>query len=291
MIHILVTGSNGQLGRDLQQLAIQYPGFDIDFTDVDDLDITNIDELNNFLKDKSYNFIINCAAYTAVDKAEREKEAAFLVNATGPKNLATVAKKHNIKLIHVSTDYVFDGTNNTPYHEKEPPKPDSIYGQSKLEGELRIAETNCKAIIIRTSWLYSSFGANFVKTMIRLGKERDELKVVFDQTGSPTYSGDLAEAILEIVNNSIQTTGEFFDGIYHFSNEGVCSWYDFAIAIMEISGLNCIIEPIDTKEFPTPAKRPAYSVMNKRKIKQTYNIKIPYWRDSLKRCIKQLDTA
>jgi dTDP-4-dehydrorhamnose reductase len=282
---ILVTGSNGQLGNEIRTLADAYPGFDFIFTDVGELDITNEAAIEAMVDEKSPEAIINCAAYTAVDKAEKEDDLAFLINAEAAGNLARVAGRHGLVLIHVSTDYVFDGEGHRPYREDDPTNPVSIYARSKHAGELQVQNHGSTALIIRTSWLYSEFGNNFVKTIMKYGKERGQMNVVFDQVGSPTYARDLADAILQILQkNEIQ---EGVD-IFHYANEGVCSWYDFAKAIIEFSGISCKINPIESGEYPTPAPRPHYSVFNKAKIKSRFGIEIPYWRDSLRVCMERI---
>jgi len=282
MNNVLVTGSNGQLGSEITSLASQYE-YNFFFTDKSTLDIANDAEVKKFVDAKSINIIINCAAYTAVDKAEDDEINANQINHIAVKNLAQVAKEKNIKLVHISTDYVFDGTNSKPYTENDKTNPNSVYGQTKLDGENAMLSINPKnSIIMRTSWVYSSFGANFVKTMLRLGKEKDSLGVIFDQVGTPTYAKDLAETILDILpkieNDKV--------AIYNYSNEGVLSWYDFAKEIMRMAKLECTINPIETKEYPTPARRPHYSLLNKSKIKKDFSITIPYWKDSLDACLK-----
>lgn len=284
---ILITGASGQLGSEIQKIASQYPDFEFIFTDVQQLDITNQKEVFEFYEKHKYDFIVNCAAYTAVDKAETELELAQNVNVTGVANLAEISKQKNVPIIHVSTDYVYSGENFTPYVESDPTAPQSAYGKTKLDGELQVLELN-NFMIIRTSWLYSTFGHNFVKTMLRLGKERDSLNVVFDQIGSPTYAHDLAKAILQILEQNKNGLQNFPSGVYNYSNEGVCSWYDFAYEIMRITKTDCKIFPIETKDYPTPAKRPSFSVLNKQKIKKTFNIEIPHWTESLKNCIKAM---
>lgn len=284
MNNILVTGSNGQLGSEIRELSSGAENFF--FTDIDELDITDINAIESFCKQHSIKVIINCAAYTAVDKAESEIELADKINHLAVKHLAKVSKEQQIKLIHVSTDYVFNGTNYRPYIESNEPNPQSIYGSTKLAGENEITELSPEgAVIIRTSWVYSSFGNNFVKTMLRLGAERDSLNVIFDQIGTPTYAKDLAEAILKIVDSKKKNKKP---ELYHFSNEGVASWYDFAREIMELKKLNCYVYPIETKDYPTPAKRPHYSLLNKTKIKQEFGIEIPHWKTSLKNCLEKL---
>ncbi len=282
---ILVTGSNGQLGNEFRLLARDYPAFEFIFTDVAELDISSETDIETLVKAEQPVVIINCAAYTAVDKAEQEANLAFLINATAVGNLARVASKYNALLIHISTDYVFDGKGHKPYQEDDPTNPVSLYAKSKHAGEQQVQSYANKALIIRTSWLYSEFGSNFVKTILKYGKERGQLNVVFDQTGTPTYARDLAKAILDIIQKQ-----PVFNGVevFHYSNEGVASWYDFALAIIELSGISCKINPIETKDYPLPAIRPFYSVFNKSKIKQRFQIEIPYWRNSLKECIERL---
>ncbi len=280
MKNILVTGSKGQLGNEMQIIAKKEFDFIYFFTDVDELDITNVDAIDNFVAGNKIDYIVNCAAYTAVDKAETDFEVCYKINAQAVKNIAEVAKKHNLKVIHVSTDYVFNGENFKPYTEEDKVCPVSVYGKSKLEGEKALFETMQEAVVIRTSWLYSSFGNNFVKTMMKLGAEREALNVIFDQVGTPTYAADLAEAIVTILKSD-----DFIPGIYHFSNEGVCSWYDFAIKIHQLAGIKCIVRPIESKEYHFPTPRPHYSVLNKAKIKKTYGVDIPHWEKSLKKCI------
>lgn len=287
MSNILVSGSNGQLGNELRILSSKYNENLFFFTDIKELDITNINAIDSFVKDNNINIIINCAAYTAVDKAEENKQSANEINNNAVKNLALSAEKNNCFLIHVSTDYVFDGKNHSPYLETDITNPSSVYGITKLEGEKSISSVCKKSIIIRTSWLYSEFGNNFLKTIVKLGKQKDELNIIFDQIGTPTYAGDLAETILKILPeiNNIKT-----NEIYHFSNEGVASWYDFAKEIINLSKIECNIYPIETKDYPLPAPRPFYSVLNKSKIKNHFKIKIPYWKDSLIRCINNLES-
>ena len=281
---ILITGAYGQLGNELKVLSKNYPGWEFVYTDVDSLDITDEDQVKGYFANNNFKLVINCAAYTAVDKAESDFETAQKVNARAPKLLAKYSKAVGAKFIHVSTDYVFAGDAHLPYQETDAVAPNGAYGKTKLEGEQNCQAENPETVIIRTAWLYSTFGNNFVKTMLRLGKERGELGVVFDQVGSPTNAADLAAAILKVAESE-----EFVPGIYHYSNEGVASWYDFALAIFELSGVNCKVKPVLSENFPTPAKRPAYSVLNKAKIKGTYNLEVPYWRDSLKICIKHLE--
>lgn len=283
MYNILVTGSNGQLGSELQVLAKKHPQYSFYFTDVAELDITDKTAIEAFVKENNINAIINCAAYTAVDKAESEVTLADKINHLAVKYLAELTKEYQCKLIHISTDYVFDGTNYIPYQEIDIPNPQSVYGSTKLAGELALQKINpVNAIIIRTSWVYSSFGANFVKTILRLGNEKETLSVIDDQIGTPTYAADLAHTILEILPKIDCKNVEFF----HYSNEGVCSWYDFAQAIFEMTKTDCKINPIVTAQYPTAAKRPQYSVLNKSKMKEIFQLEIPYWRNSLKACLQ-----
>ena len=283
---ILVTGAYGQLGSELKKLSTDNNDVEWFFTDYDTLDITDFEALITFFNDNNPDFVINCAAYTAVDQAEKESEMATLLNSKAPRNLAALCHKHGARLIHISTDYVFDGMAYTPYSEEDEANPQSIYGKTKRDGELGAMEANPQSVIIRTSWLYSSFGNNFVKTMIRLGKERSILRVVFDQIGTPTYAFDLASAILHIVRISAHDEKNWKPGIYHYSNEGVCSWYDFAVEVHHFAGISCKVEPIGSKDFPTLAKRPAYSVLDKAKIKSAYGVEVMYWRYSLMNCLK-----
>lgn len=285
---ILVTGAEGQLGSEIRSIADQYPNFNFIFTDINELDLTDQQALENFVKEQSLDFIINCAAYTAVDIAEGDIELAKLLNTKVPAQLGTLANKYNCKVIHISTDYVFDGTAYSPYTENDLVNPESVYGKTKLNGEIALLKESTSSMVIRTSWLYSSNGKNFVKTMIKLGEEREELKVVYDQVGTPTFAGDLALAILTIISKTASQVLAWKPGIYHYTNEGVCSWYDFAKAIHEIYGIQCNVHPIATEEYPTPAKRPPYSVLNKSKIKRIFELEIPYWRDSLNKCIIEL---
>ena len=282
MLNILVTGSRGQLGSEIEELSQNY-AYNFLFTDKEELDISNKEAISTFVQKNSIDTIINCAAYTAVDKAESEPIMADKINHQAVKYLADISKEKDIKLIHISTDYVFDGGNFKPYIESDTTNPKSVYGQTKLDGENAIKKINPKnSIIIRTSWVYSSFGTNFVNTMLRLGKEKESLGVIFDQVGTPTYARDLAKTILEIFP---QIENEKVE-IYNYSNEGVLSWYDFAKEIMQMAKIGCAINPIETKEYPTPAKRPYYSLLNKAKIKEQFKIEIPYWKDSLNECLK-----
>ena len=282
-MRILITGCNGQLGNEMQLLEKENPQHSYFNTDVAELDITDEAAIVKFVEDNKIDGIVNCAAYTAVDKAEDNQELCRKLNTVAPGYLAAAVEKRGGWMIQISTDYVFDGTNHTPYTEDEPTCPNSVYGSTKLEGE-QAAQKGCKrTMIIRTAWLYSTFGNNFVKTMIRLGKEKPELGVIFDQIGTPTYARDLAVAIFAAINQGV------VPGIYHFSNEGVISWYDFTKAIHRIAGITtCHVRPLHTAEYPTPANRPHYSVLDKTKIKQTYNLEIPYWEESLAQCVKKL---
>ena len=282
-MNILITGCNGQLGNEMQlleELSHQHTYFN---TDVAELDITNQEAIETYIEQNSIDGIVNCAAYTAVDKAEENAELCDLLNHVAPGYLAAAIEKRGGWMIQVSTDYVFDGTNHTPYVETDAVCPNSVYGRTKLAGEQAVQNACQKTMIIRTAWLYSTFGNNFVKTMIRLGKEKTELGVIFDQIGTPTYARDLAVAIFAAINKGI------VPGIYHFSNEGVISWYDFTKAIHRIAGITtCQVRPLHTSEYPTPAARPHYSVLDKTKIKTTYGIEVPYWEESLAECIAKL---
>ena len=284
-MNILVTGANGQLGNEMRRLGAVSPNNYI-FTDVAELDITNAEAVMYVAKHYSIDAIINCAAYTNVDKAESDEVTAELINATAVANLAAAMKEVGGTLFHVSTDYVFGSEGNTPRTEEMPLNPLGVYGRTKLHGEQAILESGCKALIFRTAWLYSEFGNNFLKTMLRLTAEKEQLNVVFDQVGTPTYAGDLALAIFSIIEAGVYEGNE---GIYHFSNEGVCSWYDFAVEIAAAAGhTNCRINPCHSSEFPSPVTRPPYSVLDKTKIKNTFDIDIPHWRESMEYCIKRI---
>jgi len=289
MLKVLVTGANGQLGSELKELlktSNAYSKYHFFFTNKDTLDITNENAIQNFIEKHNITNIINCAAYTAVDQAEEDEVNADRINHLAVKYLAQISKEKNLAFIHISTDYVFDGTNHKPYIESDTTNPNAVYGKTKLYGEKALLDINPKnSIIIRTSWVYSSYGTNFVKTMLRLSKERDNLSVIFDQVGTPTYARDLAKAILDILPKLSNDTIE----IYHYSNEGVCSWYDFATAIFELSNIKCKVSPIETKEYPTPATRPHYSLLNKAKIKNDFDLLIPYWKESLSRCLNIIE--
>lgn len=286
-MNILITGANGQLGHEMQRVAKESNDNYI-FTDVaegyENLDITDLEAIRKMVKANNIEIIVNCAAYTNVDRAESDFDTANLINNTAAGNLATAMKEVEGTLIHVSTDYVFQGDRNIPCREDWPTNPLGVYGKTKLAGEKAIEATGCQYIILRTAWLYSQWGKNFVKTMQSLTASKDSLKVVFDQVGTPTFAGDLADAIAHIINTrQLDKTG-----IYHFSNEGVCSWFDFAKIICELSGNTCDIQPCYSEEFPSPVKRPHFSVLDKSKLKSTFGIRVPYWTDSLKKCIKQL---
>jgi dTDP-4-dehydrorhamnose reductase len=281
-MNILITGSKGQLGNELQVLAKEYNDYTYFFTDIEELDICDEQAVRAYVADRKIDVIVNCAAYTAVDNAEDNKDLCDKLNNIAPGYLARAAQSHGAAIIHVSTDYVFDGTKHTPYTEKDAPCPTSVYGMTKLAGEENVLKNCEKAVIVRTAWLYSAYGNNFVKTMIRLGRERDTLGVVFDQIGTPTYAQDLAHAIYTIINKGI------IRGIYHFSNEGVCSWYDFTINIHRLAGVTgCTVKPLHTIDYPTKAARPYYSVLDKTKIKKVYDIEILHWEESLRRMIIQ----
>jgi len=284
MTTILITGSHGQLGNEMQQASTRFPAFNYIYTDVEDLDICDKTALNAYVNANHVDIIVNCAAYTAVDKAEDDVALCFKINADAVRNIGEVAKENSLKVVHVSTDYVFDGTNYMPYTEDQQVCPSSVYGKSKLAGENALFESCDQVVVIRTAWLYSSFGNNFVKTMMKLGSERDSLNVIFDQIGTPTYAADLANAILQVLSHE-----PFVPGIYHFSDEGVCSWYDFTKSIHRIAGITCDVHPIETKDYPARTPRPHYSVLNKAKIKSTYGIVIPHWEESLVKCIEILN--
>lgn len=287
MKRILITGASGQLGNEMRLLSDKFPAFIFDFTDIAELDLCDSEVVMDYCMRTKPSYIVNCAAYTAVDKAEDETELCYKVNRDAVFNLAKAATAIGAKVLHVSTDYVFDGTAHTPYLESDPVCPVSVYGKSKLAGEEALQSACPESVILRTSWLYSAFGNNFVKTMIKLGKEREKLTVIFDQIGTPTYAGDLASALMQIVVASEK--GSFVPGIYNFSNEGICSWYDFTISIHKIAGITgCRVLPIESKDYPTKAARPAYSVLNKNKIKAVYGITIPHWETSLAACIAKL---
>lgn len=285
---LLVIGKNGQLAQSLQKLAPLYPQFSFTFADRSELDLSMPASIHTYfaLQPMPFDVVINAAAYTAVDKAESEETLADQINHHAVQQLAEIAQANGSYLLHVSTDYVFDGQGYRPYVETDAVAPQNVYGHSKLLGEQAIQASGCRAAIVRTSWVYSEFGHNFVKTMLRLGKERDQLNVIFDQIGSPTYASDLAQVLLQLAQAQSNQANPC--ELYHYANEGVCSWYDFAQAIFEISGISCQLGAIETKDYPTPAKRPHYSVMNKGKLKQTLGIRIPHWRTSLTHCLTEL---
>ena len=286
MKNILVTGCNGQLGNEMQLLSAGHPDFNYFFTDVKELDITDENAVKAFIEANSIDCVVNCAAYTAVDKAEADEARADVLNHLAPGYLARAVHARGGQMVHVSTDYVFDGTAHVPYREDAPTCPATAYGRTKLAGEESVKRECPESAIIRTAWLYSTFGNNFVKTMLRLGREKESLGVIFDQIGTPTYARDLAAAIFAVLEQGI------VPGIYHFSNEGVISWYDFTKAIHRIAGIaGCKVRPLHTEEYPAPAARPHYSVLDKTKIKETYHIEIPYWEDSLEECIQKLEQA
>lgn len=287
-LKILVTGANGQLGKELRDLSSEYSQFEFIFLSREDLPIHHFGLVRNFFKTLKPDYCINAAAYTAVDRAELEKDIAMQVNAEAVGVLAAVCKSHHTKFIHISTDYVFNGKADYPYTENFPTDPVNAYGDTKLEGEKQAMQFNPDSIIIRTSWVYSYHGKNFVKTILRLLNEKEEISVVNDQLGSPTYAADLAETIMQIIINAKASDVNWIPGIYHFSNEGVISWYDFAVAIKEISGSQCRINPVPTSAYPTQAKRPAYSVLDKTKIQNSFDIPLKDWKKSLEKCIEKI---
>ena len=289
---VCVTGGRGQLGQSIKSLVDENTCFKFSFPTREELDLSDAKSIEAYFKEHAVDIIINCAAYTAVDKAESEQRLADQVNHLAVKQLANTALAQQAKLIHISTDYVFSGKHFKPYEETDAVDPQSIYGLSKLKGEQALSQIMpVNAMIIRTSWVFSEFGHNFVKTMLRLSEQREELNVIYDQVGTPTYAGDLAQAILRIIKNNTFSQTNLKTDIYHYTNEGVCSWYDFACSVFEISHKKCLVKPIETKEYPTPAKRPNYSLLNKSKIKQTYGINIPYWKDSLKQCLNKIQDS
>jgi len=288
-MNILVTGSNGQLGSEIRDLEANFTDFRFFFMGLPELDICNSSQLNIFIKNNNISTVINCAAYTAVDKAEQDEATADEVNSRGVLNLVNILKKVNGKLIHISTDYVFDGNSFLPYQELDKVNPIGVYGNTKRRGELAVINSDIDAIVIRTSWLYSAYANNFVKTMLRLGNDRDELEVILDQVGTPTNASDLAKTCLDILAYNKEANINSKNNLYHFSSEGVASWYDFAVAIMEMGNVNCNVKPIETKDYIKQAKRPYFSVLNKSRIKNDFEIEIPYWRDSLARCISKIN--
>ncbi len=288
---ILVTGSKGQVGQELQMLATSFPNFNYIFVDVDELDITNPSAVTSFSKENRFDYCINCAAFTAVDKAESDPNLAWKINAQGVKHLAAACAKQNAWLLQISTDYVYHTAQNVPYKETDITNPQGIYAKTKLEGDKLALETNPNhTAVIRTSWVYSSFGQNFVKTMLKLGAEKPELRVIYDQIGTPTYARDLANAMLQMLEKieSKAVEKEKLSGIYHYSNDGVTSWYDFAVAIFEMRDMEVKVVPIETKDYPTPAKRPHFSLLSKAKIKSTFGLDIPHWQVALKACLDRL---
>lgn len=284
---ILVTGANGQLGSELKTLAGTLPKAQFTFVDIEEMDLGSDQAINTFFEGKQFDFVINCAAYTAVDKAEQDQTIAYRVNADAVKAISLQCKQKNMRLIHISTDYVFDGAGNQPIREDASPNPLSVYGKSKLDGELAVTATLDNAYIIRTAWVYSTFGKNFVKTIAKLARERESLNVVSDQIGSPTYARDLAHAILQIVTK-VSANEVDAPGVYHFSNEGVISWYDFAWFIVNFYALPCQVNAIPSEAYPTPAARPKFSVLDKSKLKSTFTIHVPHWYESLSNCLQEL---
>lgn len=280
---ILITGANGQLGQSIKKIARNYPDYKFFFTDVDELDITDKEAIKTFVHNNRITCIVNTAGYTAVDKAETDADRANLINGTAVAYLAIAAKNNDALLVHISTDYVFDGEHFRPISEEVIPKPLSVYATSKVKGEQAAMNNGARSVVVRTSWLYSEFGHNFVKTMLKYGRERESLKVVYDQVGTPTYAGDLAKTILDLIPKWQQLAKP---EIFHYSNEGVASWYDFAVSIHRLAGIQCRIYPVETKDYPLPAKRPFFSVMSKDKIKTLYGISIPHWFESLRKCME-----
>lgn len=283
---VLITGAKGQLGLSIRDQSVGFPNLQLVFTDVEDLDITSDLSLDTYFRQYKFDVVVNCAAYTAVDKAESEPEKAYLINGHAVRKLALLSQNYGFHLVHISTDFIFDGRKTEPYLESDTPKPLSIYGLSKLAGENEILSFPVNATIIRTSWLYSEYGNNFLKTIQRLARERNEIRVVNDQVGTPTYAGDLAVAILNMISRGFESKGSH---IYHYSNKGIASWFDFARAIVDIGKLDCKVIPIPTEEYPLPAKRPAYSVLSKDKIIAHFNLEIPDWKVSLLRCLDRIE--
>jgi len=285
---VLVTGANGQVGQELRVLASLYPAFDFVFTTRDNMPIEDEAAVQQFFAKHRPAWCINCAAYTAVDKAETEQELAYSINAEATRILAGACKTFNSRFVHISTDYVFNGKSPAPYKEQDPVEPVNVYGASKLKGEELCLQTNPDAIIIRTAWVYSSFGKNFVKTMMRLMQERPSINVVNDQIGAPTYAADLAQCIMHIIARAATDITNWHSGIYHYSNQGRISWYDFAVAIKELTGSSCTVNPIPSEQFPTPAKRPSFSLLDTTKIRTVFHCTIPSWKESLEKCLKLL---
>lgn len=290
IVRILVTGSNGQLGNEIRSLSDQYPGFEFTYIDIDDLDLTDEPAIRRYFSDRDFEVIINCSAYTAVDIAEENPQLAYKVNSDSVKILAGIGAAKNIRIIHISTDYVFDGTASEPIHEDVSPSPLSVYGHSKLEGEKNLLSILPNSYVLRTSWLYSIHGKNFVKTIIRLAQEKEEISVVSDQFGSPTFAGDLAWVILRIIDSVFRKKVDH-PGVYHFSNQGAISWYEFADAIVNYYNLPCQVKPITTNEFKTRATRPKYSVLDKTRIMKTFGIHPPEWKSSLESCLSRIEVA
>lgn len=290
---VLITGGKGQVGQCFQELAAQRPSLRFLFVDVDELDITDRRAVRRFFSKNRPTWVVNCAAYTAVDKAESDPALAKKINVTGAKNLAEACAEIGIPFVHISTDYVYHNRQNTPFKEGDPESPKGVYAKTKLLGDRAALRANPLTMIVRTSWVYAHLGNNFVKTMLRLGKERPTLNVVFDQIGTPTFAPDLAEAILAIIqkvdNQEVERSS--IGGVWHYSNEGVTSWYDFAVEVFAMSGVPCRVSPIETKDYPTPAQRPPFSVLNKSKIKATFGLQIPHWRESLGRCLEKLEMS
>ena len=289
--HLLVIGMQGQLARSIGKIASHYPRLQISFSDRAELDLLDADSIQHYFDHYHYDIILNTAAYTAVDQAERDVEQVERINHQAVAEIAEIAKQQQSRLIHVSTDYVFDGEQNTPYLESDPPHPVSVYGSSKLSGEQALQAVAPNGCIVRTSWLYSEFGHNFIKTMLRLGGEREQLDVVHDQVGSPTYATDLAHALLSIASTASNHHSLIEVPVYHFANQGICSWYDFTNAIFELAAVDCVVNPITSEQYPTPVKRPHYSVLSTEKIKQQFQLSIPYWRGALKRCLQEIEKS
>jgi dTDP-4-dehydrorhamnose reductase len=289
-ITVLITGAQGQVGNEFRFLSFTHPQFRFIMTDVENLDITKPQQVMRFFEHNTPQYVVNCAAYTAVDKAETNIPMATRINVNGARNIAKACKALDINMIHISTDYVYHNNQNTPFKETDKTSPQSIYAKTKLRGDIAALKFNPKTLVLRTSWVYGIYGHNFVKTMLRLGKEREQLNVVFDQIGTPTNARDLARTVLHIIADihNQKVTAEEARGIFHYSNEGVTSWYDFTKAIFEIAQIDCVLNPIETAQYPTPAQRPPFSVLNKEKIKRIFEVKIPYWRDSLAVCLKEL---
>lgn len=290
MTHVLVTGGNGQLGRVLQLIAPQHPFFNFTFADLREMDITNVRSVHSFFKTKRFDYCINCAGYTAVDRAESDPVTTQRVNVTGVEHLAQSCRLNNTRLIHLSTDYVYHNHKNTPLYETDPTHPKGVYAKSKLDGELVARQILPSTTIVRTSWMYSGYGRNFLKTMLELGRRRRSIKVVYDQIGTPTYANDLARVLLQIIEKveRQKVSREALAGIFNYSNEGVTSWYDFACTIFDLEKLDCVVKPIESKDYPTPAKRPPFSVMSKEKIRKTFGLAIPHWRSSLRACLHSM---